>query len=370
MSESLPDLREAKNRLQEASTYLRIEEIIDRKIELEDLVAQPDFWDDAKSAKKLSQELAEISEDITVYQNLNLKIEDAETLIDLASEEGDNAILSEANQLLHDIEGELTELELRSLFTGEHDERDAVCHIQSGEGGTEAQDWAEMLLRMYQRWAEQKGLSFEVTAVSEGTEAGISSAEFIVTGRRAYGMLQSEHGVHRLVRISPFNKQANRHTSFASMHVVPFFEEVPDQIDIEETELRIDTYRSSGAGGQHVNVTDSAVRITHLPSGVVVSCQNERSQHQNKEKCMQMLASKLHDLERQQREDEIASIRGENKKVGFGSQIRSYVMQPYQMVKDLRSNFEIGAVENVLNGQIDPFIESYLRWIRSESNEI
>ena len=227
-----------------------------------------------------------------------------------------------------------------------------------------------MLLRMYQRWAEQKGLSFDITAVSEGTEAGISSAEFIVTGRRAYGMLQSEHGVHRLVRISPFNKQANRHTSFASMHVVPFFEELPDQIDIEETELRIDTYRSSGAGGQHVNVTDSAVRITHLPSGVVVSCQNERSQHQNKEKCMQMLASKLHDLERQQREDEIASIRGENKNVGFGSQIRSYVMQPYQMVKDLRTNFEIGAVENVLNGHIDPFIESYLRWVRSESNEI
>ena len=184
MSESLPDLREVKSRLQEASTYLRIEEILDRKIELEDLVAQPGFWDDAKGAKKLSQELAEISEDITVYQNLMIKIEDAETLIDLASEESDNTILAEANQLLQDIGSEFTELELRSLFTGEHDERDAVCHIQSGEGGTEAQDWAEMLLRMYQRWAEQKGLSFDITAVSEGTEAGISSAEFIVTGRR------------------------------------------------------------------------------------------------------------------------------------------------------------------------------------------
>ena len=241
--------------------------------------------------------------------------------------------------------------------------------MQSGEGGTEAQDWAEMLLRMYQRWAERRGLSFEITAVSEGTEAGISSAEFIVTGRRAYGMLQSEHGVHRLVRISPFNKQSNRHTSFASMHVVPFFDELPDQIEIDETELRIDTYRSSGAGGQHVNVTDSAVRVTHLPTGVVVSCQNERSQHQNKEKCLQMLASRLHDLQQKQRNEEIASIRGENKNVGFGSQIRSYVMQPYQMVKDLRSNFEVGSVENVLDGEIDSFIESYLRWVRSEAQD-
>ena len=369
MSESVSELSDIKARLHEAFSYLRIEEISDRKTELEDLAAQPHFWDDTENARKLSQELAELSEDIGIFESLKVKIEDAETLIDLAEEESDESIFTEASLLLKNIEIEFNDLELRSLFTGEHDERDAVCHLQSGEGGTEAQDWAEMLLRMYQRWAERRGLSFEITAVSEGTEAGISSAEFIVTGRRAYGMLQSEHGVHRLVRISPFNKQSNRHTSFASMHVVPFFDELPDQIEIDETEMRIDTYRSSGAGGQHVNVTDSAVRVTHLPTGVVVSCQNERSQHQNKEKCLQMLASRLHDLQQKQRNEEIASIRGENKNVGFGSQIRSYVMQPYQMVKDLRSNFEVGSVENVLDGEIDSFIESYLRWVRSEAQD-
>ncbi|HJM28348.1 MAG: peptide chain release factor 2 [Acidimicrobiales bacterium] len=367
MSELTLDPLKLRKRLDEASLYLRIEEIVDRRTELEDLVAQPNFWDDIELAKKLSRELAEITEDIQLFHGLAANIDDAETLLELSQEEGDQATIEEAGILLTEADKAFDDLELRSLFTGEHDESDAVCYIQSGEGGTEAQDWAEMLLRMYQRWADQRGFSFELTSVSEGTEAGISSAEFIVSGRRAYGMLQSEHGVHRLVRISPFNKQANRHTSFASMHVVPFFEEVSDEIDIDETELRIDTFRSSGAGGQHVNVTDSAVRITHIPSGVVVSCQNERSQHQNKDRCMQMLSARLLDLERKQREEEIASISGENKNVGFGSQIRSYVMQPYQMVKDVRSNHEIGAVESVLNGEIDPFIEAYLRWSRSES---
>ena len=370
MSEPTIDPNQLRRRLEEALLYLRIEEISDRRMELEDLVAKPDFWDNTEQAKKLSQELSEITEDLQLFNQLNTNIDDAETLLELSKEEDDPSIIEEALTLLTETNKAFDELELRSLFTGEHDESDAVCYIQSGEGGTEAQDWAEMLLRMYQRWADQKGFSFEITAVSEGTEAGISSVEFIVSGRRAYGMLQSEHGVHRLVRISPFNKQANRHTSFASMHVVPFFEQVSDEIIIDETELRIDTYRSSGAGGQHVNVTDSAVRITHLPTGVVVSCQNERSQHQNKDRCMQMLSARLLDLERKQREDEIASISGENKNVGFGSQIRSYVMQPYQMVKDLRSNHEVGAVESVLNGEIDSFMEAYLRWSRSESTDI
>ncbi len=369
MSEPTLDPSLLRKRLHEASMYLRIEEIADRRTELEDLVAKPDFWEDSELAKKLSRELAEISEDLTLFEQLGAKIEDIETLIELSQEEGEIALLDEAKTLITKTSKIFDELELRSLFTGEYDESDAVCYIQSGEGGTEAQDWAEMLLRMYQRWADRKEFKFELTAVSEGTEAGISSAEFIISGRRAYGMLQSEHGVHRLVRISPFNKQSNRHTSFASMHVVPFFEEVSDEVVIDETDLRIDTYRSSGAGGQHVNVTDSAVRITHLPTGVVVSCQNERSQHQNKDRCMQMLAARLLDLERKQREEELASISGENKNVGFGSQIRSYVMQPYQMVKDLRSEHEIGAVESVLDGEIDSLIESYLRWLRSESTE-
>ncbi|MBG02158.1 MAG: peptide chain release factor 2 [Acidimicrobiaceae bacterium] len=367
MTETSNEPRVLRQRLEEAEQYLQLEELLDRRIELEDVVAQPDLWDDADRARKISQELSEITDDITLHSQLSAQLEEAEAFLELLEEDPDPSFRDEADNLLFAVAKALDELELRSLFTGEYDESDAVCHIQSGEGGTEAQDWAEMLFRMYQRWAERQGFSLETTSLSEGTEAGISSVEFIVRGRRSYGKLQSEHGVHRLVRISPFNKQANRHTSFASMHVVPFFEEVSDEVVIDEAELRVDTYRSSGAGGQHVNVTDSAVRITHLPSGIVVSCQNERSQHQNKERCMQMLSARLLDLERKQREQNLASISGENQNVGFGSQIRSYVMQPYQMVKDLRSNYEVGAVDTVLDGGIDVFIEAYLRWLRSGS---
>ena len=365
MSETNTELDVLRQRLKDAEQYLKLDELSDRKLELEDIVAQPDLWDDAERAKKVSQELAEITEDINLHSDLTTQLEEVETFLELLEEEPDPGLKEESAALLHSVATALDELELRSLFTGDYDESDAVCHIQSGEGGTEAQDWAEMLFRMYQRWSEQQGYVMEITSVSAGTEAGISSAEFIIRGRRAYGKLQSEHGVHRLVRISPFNKQANRHTSFASMHIVPFFEEVSDEVTIDETEIRIDTYRSSGAGGQHVNVTDSAVRITHLPTGIVVSCQNERSQHQNKDRCLQMLAARLLDLQRKQREQDIADISGENLNVGFGSQIRSYVMQPYQMVKDLRTNFEVGAVDSVLDGGINGFMEAYLRWLRS-----
>ena len=370
MSETNTELGLLWQRLKDAEHYLKLDEISDRKLELEDVVAQPDLWDDAENAKRVSQELAEITEDINLHHALTVQLEEVETFFELLEEGPDSGLKQESELLLSSVAAALNELELRSLFTGEYDESDAVCHIQSGEGGTEAQDWAEMLFRMYQRWSEQQDYSLETTSVSVGTEAGISSAEFIIRGRRAYGKLQSEHGVHRLVRISPFNKQANRHTSFASMHVVPFFEEVSDEVIIDETEIRVDTYRSSGAGGQHVNVTDSAVRITHLPSGIVVSCQNERSQHQNKDRCMQMLSSRLLDLQRKQREQDLASISGENQNVGFGSQIRSYVMQPYQMVKDLRTNFEVGTVDSVLNGEIDGFVEAYLRWLRSGKSDL
>jgi peptide chain release factor 2 len=370
MSETNTELGLLWQRLKDAERYLKLDEISDRKLELEDVVAQPDLWDDAENAKRVSQELAEITEDINLHHALTVQLEEVETFFELLEEGPDSGLKQESELLLSSVAAALNELELRSLFTGEYDESDAVCHIQSGEGGTEAQDWAEMLFRMYQRWSEQQDYSLEITSVSLGTEAGISSAEFIIRGRRAYGKLQSEHGVHRLVRISPFNKQANRHTSFASMHVVPFFEEVSDEVSIDETEIRVDTYRSSGAGGQHVNVTDSAVRITHLPSGIVVSCQNERSQHQNKDRCMQMLSSRLLDLQRKQREQDLASISGENQNVGFGSQIRSYVMQPYQMVKDLRTNFEVGTVDSVLNGEIDGFVEAYLRWLRSGKSDL
>jgi peptide chain release factor 2 len=364
MADPTEEIASASRRLAEAEQYLRLDEIRDRRLELEDAVAEPGLWDDADRARKVNRELAEITDDIEIFERLRTKIEDVETLVELATEDVDADLGDEIDTTLSELSAAFDELEMRSLFTGEYDEKDAVCHIQSGEGGTDAQDWAEMLLRMYRRWAENHGFDFEIESINEGTEAGITSAEFIVRGRRAYGMLQAEHGVHRLVRISPFNKEAKRQTAFASMNIVPFFDEVADEVDIDEGDLRIDTYRSSGAGGQHVNVTDSAVRITHLPTGVVVSCQNERSQHQNKDRAMQMLAARLLDLERQKRDEELAAISGEAKKVGFGSQIRSYVLQPYQMVKDLRTGHEVGAVESVLDGDIDGFVESYLMWMR------
>jgi peptide chain release factor 2 len=358
-SATVTDLR---RRLGDASRYLRIDELRERQPELAEEAARPDLWDDADEARRVTTELSAITEDVELHDGLEARIDDVALLLELGLEEGDESVEVEISEAVSTLSGILDALELRALFSGEHDEHDAVCHIQSGEGGTDAQDWAEMLLRMYLRWAERRGFSVELDAVQAGTEAGISSAEFIVRGRHAYGLLQSEHGVHRLVRMSPFNKDAKRQTAFASMQVVPFFEDVSNEIDIDETELRIDTYRSSGAGGQHVNVTDSAVRITHLPTGIVVSCQNERSQHQNKDRAMQMLASKLLDLERKKRDDEIAEIAGESKRVGFGSQIRSYVMQPYQMVKDLRTEYETGNVDAVLDGDIDGFLEAWLRW--------
>jgi len=265
------------------------------------------------------------------------------------------------------MDARLAELELRSLFSGEHDENDAVCDINSGAGGTDAQDWAEMLLRMYTRWAARKGFEVEIQEVTEGQEAGISSATFIVKGRYAFGYLQAERGVHRLVRISPFDANARRQTAFAALKVVPFFDAVSDEVDIDEKDLRIDTYRSSGAGGQHVNVTDSAVRITHLPTGTVVACQNERSQHQNKEKAMQLLAAKLSDLKRREREAEMNALAGEQRDVAWGSQIRSYVMAPYQQVKDLRTGHEVGNVDAVLDGDLDGFMEAFLRWQRANA---
>ena len=354
-----------RQRLGEAEKYLKIDELKDQKLSLEQESADPDLWNDQDKGRQVQTDLARVLEDLERYSALERRIEDAETLIEMAAEEKDKSLDEEIQRLISETADDFDSLEVQSLLSGEYDAEDAVCQIQSGAGGTDAQDWAEMLLRMYTRWAENKGLNIELDSVSPGTEAGISSAEFIVRGRHAFGFLQSERGVHRLVRISPFNKESKRHTAFASFQVVPFFEKVTEQIEIDETELRIDTYRSSGAGGQHVNVTDSAVRITHTPTGIVTSCQNERSQHQNRDRAMQMLAAKLLDLERQRRDEQIAEISGKQSNVDFGSQIRSYVLQPYQMVKDLRTDFEIGDVARVLDGDLDEFIESYLRWNRA-----
>ena len=369
MRDFAPDLVALRQRLDQASGYLRIEELRPRRTELEEEMADPGLWNDQDRGRRVQVDLSRVIEDLDHHAGLVARLEDVETLAELAVEESEESLEPEITEVVDALDVELESLEVRSLFSGEYDNGDAVCHIQSGAGGTDAQDWAEMLLRMYTRWAERRGLSIELDSVSVGTEAGISSAEFIIRGRHAFGLLQGERGVHRLVRISPFNKEAKRQTAFASLQVVPFFDEVTDEVEIDEGDLRIDTYRSSGAGGQHVNVTDSAVRITHLPTGLVTSCQNERSQHQNRERAMQMLAAKLLDLERQRREEQLAEIGGERSRVDFGSQIRSYVLQPYQMVKDLRTQHEVGDVASVLDGAVDGFMEAYLRWVRSGGPE-
>ena len=368
MQDFTPELTVLRNRLDEATGYLRITEQKERRTALEVEMADPELWNDQDRGRRVQKDLAAVIEDLDLHADLTEGIEDAETLVEMAIEAGDDSLEPEIGDVVGSLSGRFDELELRSLFSGQYDEGDAVCHVQSGAGGTDAQDWAEILLRMYTRWADRRGFQLQVESVSEGTEAGISSVEFVVRGRYAFGLLQAERGVHRLVRISPFNKESKRQTAFASLQVVPFFDEMVDEVDIDESDLRIDTYRSSGAGGQHVNVTDSAVRITHLPTGIVTSCQNERSQHQNKDKAMQMLAARLLDLERQKRDAEIASIGGEKLVVDFGSQIRSYVLQPYQMVKDLRTEHEVGDVASVLDGALDGFMESYLRWSRSNAN--
>ncbi len=355
-----------RKRHTEAATYLRIDEARARRPQLETEASRPDLWDDADRARQVTGELASVTDDVDRYDALGRRIDDVEVLAELAAEEHDDAVAAEIETSLSELARDFSGLEMRSLFTGEHDDLDVICEIQSGEGGADAQDWANMLLRMYLRWAEQRGFGMELDEVSAGNEAGISSATFLVHGRHAYGLLRSEHGVHRLVRMSPFNAQGKRQTAFAALKVTPFLEDVPD-IVIDDKELRIDTYRSSGAGGQHVNVTDSAVRITHLPTGTVTTCQNERSQHQNKDRAMQIMKAKLAELERQKRVNELDAIRGTQHSVGFGSQIRSYVLQPYQMVKDLRSEHETGNVDGVLDGDLDPFMEAFLRWQRAES---
>ncbi|CAM8636045.1 PrfB Protein chain release factor B [Acidimicrobiia bacterium] len=358
------ELTDLQRRIGEARVYLRIEELLLARPQLETEASRPDLWDDPDLARKINGELSACTEDLELFDQLSSRLEDAETLHELGREEHDESVEAEVEESMAALVADLGELELRALFTGEYDDTNAICEIQSGEGGADAQDWANMLLRMFLRWAEKRGFDVELEEVSAGNEAGISSATFLVNGRHAYGRLRSEHGVHRLVRISPFNAQGKRQTAFAALKVTPFLEDVPD-IEIDEKDLRIDTYRSSGAGGQHVNVTDSAVRITHLPTGVVTSCQNERSQHQNKDRAMQILRAKLAERQREERMAELSNIRGEQRSVGFGSQIRSYVTQPYQMVKDLRSGYEVGNVDGVFDGDLDGFMEAYLQWERS-----
>ena len=331
-----------------------------RIAELQELAAKPGFWDDQREASRVMSELSRLEDDLTFYDLLTKTAEDAEVLHTLAQEESDTATYSEAQVALERLERELREFEVRTLLGGEYDDSDAVASVHAGAGGTESCDWAEMLLRMFLRWAERRGLETELLEVQPGEEAGIKRSTFILKGRFAYGLLSTEKGVHRLVRISPFDASKRRHTSFASLDVVPLIDEA-EEIEIDPKDLDIDTYRASGAGGQHVNVTDSAVRITHMPTGIVVAVQNERSQMQNRAVAMKILAARLAERARQERLKELEQIRGELMEIGFGSQIRSYVMHPYQMVKDHRTDEETGNVEAVLDGDIDRFIEAELR---------
>jgi peptide chain release factor 2 len=315
------------------------------------------FWDDQEHAARVSAEHARASRKLAVFRQLEADVEDLEPLAELAEEDPD--IAAELEEQIAGVQVRLDELEEERLFSGRYDTGDALVTVNAGAGGTDAQDWAEMVLRMEMRWAEKRGFGVELLEVSPGEEAGIKSATFRVRGENAYGLYGSEKGVHRLVRLSPFDSANRRQTSFAGVEVSPVVEETAD-VEIDDDDLQIDTYRASGAGGQHVNKTDSAVRITHKPTGIVVQCQNERSQSSNKAEAMAMLRSKLLELEERRRREEIAKEKGEAQDVNFGSQIRSYVLHPYTMVKDHRTDFEMGDANRVLDGDLDGFIRSYL----------
>jgi peptide chain release factor 2 len=366
MQDFSPRLSALESRLAEARGYLRVDQLLARRPQLEAELGRPDLWDDQDAAQALQREFAELGDDIELFEGMQTRLEDVATLAELAREEGDESLEDEIAAELGALEADFDSLELRALFTGEYDDLDAIVEVNSGAGGVDAQDWAEMILRMYLRWAERRGFDVELDSVSEGTEAGISSAEFIIKGRNAYGWMRSEHGIHRLVRISPFDNNARRQTSFASVKVTPLFDDVEDVV-IDDKDLRIDVYRSSGPGGQSVNTTDSAVRITHLPTGIVVSCQNEKSQLQNRDRAMTMLKAKLLEAERLRQAEKVAEITGEDSAVDFGSQDRNYVLQPYQQVKDLRTGLELNSPDAVLDGEIDELMESYLQWMRSRA---
>ena len=330
--------------------------------ELEREMEAPDFWNDPSVSQKKMQELKSMKDDVSTYAGLEMGYEDIETMIEMGYEENDASLIPEIRQMLDDFITTYEAIHLKTLLSGEYDGKKAIVSLHAGAGGTESCDWASMLFRMYSRWADKKGFSLTVLDSLDGEEAGIKSITFEVNGENAYGYLKSEKGVHRLVRISPFNAAGKRQTSFVSCDVMPDIDEDID-IEIKDDDIRIDTYRSSGAGGQHINKTSSAIRITHFPTGIVVQCQNERSQFQNKDKAMQMLKAKLYLLRQEEQMEKAAGIRGEDTEIGWGNQIRSYVMQPYPMVKDSRTGVESGNVDNVMDGDIDIFINGYLKWL-------
>ncbi len=323
---------------------------------------EPGFWDNADKANESMKELKNLKDTLEEYNKVRTEFEDVQTLIEMGNEEEDASLAEEARESLELFKTDFENLKIKTLLSDEYDKNNAILRLNAGAGGTEACDWCSMLFRMYTRWAERHGFQVEILDQLDGDEAGIKSVGFQVNGENAYGYLKSEKGIHRLVRISPFNAAGKRQTSFASLDVMP--EIVEDlHIDIPDKDIRVDTYHSSGAGGQHINKTSSAIRITHLPTGIVVTCQNERSQHMNKDKAMQMLKTKLLLLKKQENEEKLSDIRGEVKDNAWGSQIRSYFLQPYKLVKDLRTNEETSNADAVLDGDLDPFINAYLKWI-------
>ena len=348
--------------LQEVKAALDLAGKKNRIAELEKTMEEPSFWEDADKATRTMQELKNLKATVETCEGLETKYDDIQTLIEMAYEENDESLVEEIGESLEEFQNKLEEIRISTLLSGEYDKDNAILTIHAGAGGTESCDWAGMLYRMYTRWAEKKGFSVEVLDYLDGEEAGVKSVTIQINGDMAYGYLKAEKGVHRLVRISPFNAAGKRQTSFVSCDVMPDIEEDID-IEIRDEDIRIDTYRSSGAGGQHINKTSSAIRITHYPTGIVVQCQNERSQFQNKDKAMQMLKAKLLILRQQEQAEKESGIRGEVSEIGWGHQIRSYVLQPYTMVKDLRTNVETGNVNSVLDGNIDIFINGYLKWL-------
>ena len=354
--------------LKEVQASLDLENKAKRIEELEMEMEAPGFWDDPDKSNLKMKELKNLKDTVEQCNRLATQYEDILALIEMGYEDEDPEMAAEIRQELDAFVAEFEELRIGTLLSGEYDKNDAILKLNAGAGGTESCDWAGMLYRMYTRWAERKGFTVEVLDYLDGDEAGIKSVTFQVNGTNAYGYLKSEKGVHRLVRISPFNAQGKRQTSFVSLDVMPDIEEDLD-VEIDEKDLRIDTYRSSGAGGQHINKTSSAVRITHIPTGTVVQCQNERSQFQNKDKAMQMLNAKLYLLKQEANVEKLSDIRGEIKDIGWGNQIRSYVLQPYTMVKDHRTEVETGNVDAVLDGGLDLFINGYLKWINTGAEQ-
>lgn len=359
------DLTDIRRRVDEASVYLKVAAGKERMVELEVDVARPDLWDDQDNAKKVNAEYANLKTDLEDFRQLASSVEDLEVLHEMAREVDDETQEPELERGIALAKSKLDALELRSLFTGVHDEADAIVQINAKDGGVDAQDWSEMLLRMFTRWAERKAFAIEVGDISLGTEAGILSADFTVRGRYAYGMLTSERGTHRLVRISPFDNQGRRQTSFATIQVWPVLDDL--DVEINESDIRMEVFRASGAGGQHVNKTSSAVRLIHEPTGLVASSQQERSQLQNRENALKRLRTMVAARIEEEREQELRTIAGKSATVGWGSQIRSYVMQPYQMVKDVRTDIESGNIAGVLDGDLDLFMEGFLRWRRANS---